>query len=407
MWAPARSSNNMTDGRKIIALVVASPLTQNIFDRIGVDLMSETFKVVVIDCLNWISGKAQQLSYHKVNYSDILEVNGESDFHEAIKKIHPQFVLDYIGRGPCTRTVQDVCRKFGALYIMQLLTPAPHPISKSNLRYSFRQHPVETLIKTVRYLARKLGRPEPLPPDVALLAGDASNSDWSDAAAARIYTATPDFFELRRIEQKINRTGFEVDTLVKDSYILFVDDCLAMSFDYVLGNYQHVFEVREYFSLINGFFAELERYFGLPVVIAAHPNGKEYREYDKLFGGRKVLFGSTAELTWGCKFVVSHFSSALSFAVLLRKKILLLSAIKLKNTTPGMMIDYISTQLRCPQANIDDVTSVVALVEFENSGVNEWRYLAYERKYVTSTDDPGEHPYENLLKYLSTNVLPN
>lgn len=363
--------------------------------------MSNTFRVVIIDCLNWIRGKNHQLSFQKVNYQSLYEVNCENDFLEVVNTIRPQFLLDYIGRGPSTRVMQSACLKSGALYMMQLLTPAPHPVSKSNLGYSLRQHPIETFAKAVRYLARKIGSPALLPPDVALLAGDASNSDWSNAAVVRIYTATPDFFELARIRELNQESGIESYALVKDGYILFVDDCLAMSFDYSLGNYPHIFETHEYFALLNRFFDGLEKYFELPVIVAAHPNGREYPEYSGLFGHRRVLFGVTAELTCGCRFVTSHFSSALSFAVMLRKKILLLSGAKLRNSTPGMMIDYISAQLKCPQLDMDQEVSNVALAKFENSKVDELSYRMYEKKYITNTDSPGQHPYEYLMKYLS------
>ena len=138
----------------------------------------------------------------------------------------------------------------------------------------------------------------------------------------------------------------------------------------------------------------------MPLVIAAHPNGREYPQYTEFFKGRKVIFGSTAELVFGSNIVISHFSSALSFAVLLRKKILLLSATKLKGTIPGMMINYISSQLRCLEVNMDEVLCQNSLSEFNNMTINELSYHTYEKNYIINTSTPGRDPYENLLKYL-------
>ena len=191
------------------------------------------------------------------------------------------------------------------------------------------------------------------------------------------------------------------DVPVEGSYILFIDDCLVMSFDYELCRLERVIDFDDYFFILNNFFEKLEAHFNLPVIVAAHPNGLEYSEYCSRFGGRKVVFGATAELTRGCQFVTTHHSAAVSFAVLLRKKIMCLTFADLEKNIAKASIDNISTQLRCPKVFMDDLTLNAKFTQFEDTVVDESKYVAFERKYINSTDTPGEHPYENLVKYIS------
>ena len=398
-------SNNMKStacqaDRQVLAIIVASPLTQNIYDRIGVDVFSPFFKVVIIDCLDWVRHGGQTLIYKGIEYQSIHKAGDESKFRQVFECESPSFVLDFIGRGQHTRRIQDICREYNAIYIMQLLTPAPNPISQSSLLQSFRMHPVETLAKAVRYLMRKVFEPKLRPPDIALLAGTASNSGWTDQAAKRFHTATPDYFDLLRVKKQAGESKLPPDGLPAWDYILFIDDCLAMSFDFVLGVYRPIFEATEYFAMINEVFSRLEKYFMLPIVVAAHPNGKEFPGYQQLFGSRTVLFDATGRLTLNCSFAVTHYSSAISYAVLLRKKILLLNSKKIKKMHQGMVIDYILMQLQCGQVEMDGDSDASALRKFAKMAVSESSYRTYEKKYIKDVEMPGRHPFEHLLEHL-------
>lgn len=384
----------------VLGIVVASPLTQNIYERIGVKVFSPFFKVVILDCMDWVRYSHQKLIYKEVEYQCIYKASNEVMFRQIFERESPAFVLDFIGRGPHTQKIQDICQKYNATYIMQLLTPAPNPISRSSLLQSFRMHPVETLTKAVKYLGRKITETKLRPPDIALLAGAASNSDWTDQAAKRIYTATPDYFDLLRVQRQASEGQVPGSGLPTGCYILFIDDCLAMSFDFALGTYRPIFEATEYFTMLNEVFGRLEKFFTLPIIVAAHPNGKEFPGYQQFFGSRPVLFDATGDLTLNCSFAITHYSSAISYPVLLRKKILLLNSKKIKTMHQGMVIDYIFTQLQCLQIEMDGELDESTLEEFVKIDVSESCYKAYEIKYIKDVEVPGRNPFDHLLAHL-------
>ena len=79
-----------------------------------------------------------------------------------------------------------------------------------------------------------------------------------------------------------------------------------------------------YFSELNSFFDSFENLYKIPVIVAAHP--KSNYVTDNEFGKRSVIFGRTKELICSerCRLVLTHKSTAVSYAVFTRKPIVFL-----------------------------------------------------------------------------------
>ena len=75
-----------------------------------------------------------------------------------------------------------------------------------------------------------------------------------------------------------------------------------------------------YFTTLDRFFSEIERRFGLDVVIAAAPSA-DYRAHPEAFGGRQVIYGQTPELVAKSRLVIGHRSTAMSYAVIFHKPV--------------------------------------------------------------------------------------
>lgn len=111
-------------------------------------------------------------------------------------------------------------------------------------------------------------------------------------------------------------------------YILFVDSGLGfkmrglMPKDYTDCMYEKEYR-KKHFEAIEKTFSVLEKHYGFPVVIAAHPN-IDYEGYN--YGGRKMVVGdNTAMLVKHSIFCVYRFTSvSMSYAILYNKPILFL-----------------------------------------------------------------------------------
>lgn len=92
----------------------------------------------------------------------------------------------------------------------------------------------------------------------------------------------------------------------------------------------------EYYRQMEFLFQKLEKFYGVPVVISGHP----HTVYDQMsFGGRAIIRGNTCELTRDAKLFITNASTAMSFAILYNKPILLVQNEHFKNNVDGCGFD--------------------------------------------------------------------
>jgi hypothetical protein len=168
--------------------------------------------------------------------------------------------------------------------------------------------------------------------------------------------------------------------LVPGRYAVFLDSNLPYHSDFALCGYQQVEPVGYYRSL-NRFFGLLERDCGVSVVIAAHPRA----DYDNAtFQNRQIHRLVTAELVRDAEFVLSHASTAMSFAVLNVKPLVFIY-------TDGMAAAYQHSYLRAmrcyadyldaPIYNVDEMSDARQVATRQ---ISLSRYERYKYTFLTS-----------------------
>ena len=396
-----RSETGLPERRKTMMILVASPLTENIYRRIGADELAEYFEIVVADWLEWLIPSDRQPTFSEMKSATICKVDSQKTFAELVKGVAPDFVLDFVGRGSYTRLFQMECRKIQAQYISHHLTPVPTNSTGSAPLSNLFTSPVQFAIKALRHIGRRLANKHPDPPDVSLLAGRKSANPWLMSARNIIQTATPGYFELQKARREWDEDTTARRDLPEGGYILFIDDCLALSFDFHLGHFSNIVDAKFYFKLINRAFERLERQTGVPVVIAAHPNGREYPGYAALFNGRQLYDDRTAWLACGCLCALTHYSSAINFPVVLRKPIALLTFDQLQKASQGRVVEVIASALKRPVLDLSHEIQDDEILRRLLVPPEEAAYAAYEADYIINTETPGANPFENLSIHLS------
>ena len=107
--------------------------------------------------------------------------------------------------------------------------------------------------------------------------------------------------------------------LINSDYILFLDEYLPLHPDTLLFKIKNV-TVNQYYPELNKYFDLVEKQYGMPVVIAAHPKAIRYKNED-FFNGRKVFFDKTSQLTEHAHFVLAHDTTSINYAVSFNKKL--------------------------------------------------------------------------------------
>ena len=152
--------------------------------------------------------------------------------------------------------------------------------------------------------------------------------------------------------------------------------------DATLMNRPHKLTAANWFPAITKLFDQLESQTGVSIAIAGHYKS-QLPPIAACFGNRPVHYGKTLELTSNCKFVITTYSTAISYAVILRKPVIFIYSDELEADGLAMQWTfYIAGFLGTQPININrlpsDLTTLLT--------VNEERYKAYEKTCLTSAD---------------------
>lgn len=181
---------------------------------------------------------------------------------------------------------------------------------------------------------------------------------------------------------------------------VFIDDGLAGHPDFDAPGRKSA-NPTQYFETLRRVFDRIEAATGYPVVIAAHPRGDALRS--EFVGGRQVIRGRTADAVAASVFVIGHASTALGFAALGRKPILLLGGRHVADAGLTSAVNAMSTALGVPVIDPDDAATL-AMLSPDLSVVPTEQYARYVAEHVRPSDAPqvslweviAEHAIEDL-----------
>lgn len=124
-------------------------------------------------------------------------------------------------------------------------------------------------------------------------------------------------FDLQRYQKFKSK---KLKALLSHDYAVFLDQYIPYHPDFALSGIK-IDDPEKYFKLINNFFDRFEKFHNIPIEIALHPKSKYI---SNPFNGRRIHSKETLNLILNSKIVIGHSSSALSFAALENKPIILI-----------------------------------------------------------------------------------
>jgi hypothetical protein len=185
--------------------------------------------------------------------------------------------------------------------------------------------------------------------------------------------------------------------LVSGRYAVFLDINLPYHSDLALLGYSPIDPVGYYRSL-NWFFGLLEQEHGIKVVIAAHPRA----EYDSTtFEGRQTIRLVTAELVRDAEFVLSHTSTAMSYAVLNAKPLIFIYTAEMASAYKQKFIREMRIYADCLDVPVYNIDAISGPNEVELRQVNPKCYERYKYNFLTSRQSEGMPTEEIVFRELA------
>jgi hypothetical protein len=138
----------------------------------------------------------------------------------------------------------------------------------------------------------------------------------------------------------------------------------------------------EWYNNLNKFFDKLEELFKLKVVIALHPKSEITNINKTAFNGRRLFLGKTQELVKYCKFAITMGSTAVSYAVIYKKKVLYIySDGSKKDYSIDRYHDFLKSFLDAKRLNINNTN--IKKKDVINSQINTKKYFFYKQNYLS------------------------
>ena len=163
--------------------------------------------------------------------------------------------------------------------------------------------------------------------------------------------------------------------------------------DEILHGGGQLFTSEVWYPALVRFFDFLEPATGVKVDVAGHYKSA-FPAIAPCFGNRSVYYGKTQEMVRQSEFVITIASTAISYAVLLKKPVIFIYSNQLKgNYEPMPTINGLAEMLGTKPINIDDFPEDIQ----RYLKVDETKYAAYEREVLTS-DPLGRPNFQIILE---------
>jgi hypothetical protein len=361
-----------------IAIVCERPLSDRDKHRFGVEILSEFFDVSVLEC-SQITRPQSQLDVGSKN--DLLpklhyqtSFKSQREFFRHVQGSSILFYIDVLGSNLPSLRIRRALKLSGALRIKMFLGVLPWVSSPIDIMGKLRNlwksgRLCSKIIEQVSARCTSYFEPKV---DVFIYSGNESRVTRREPESLEIWAHSFDYQYY--LQTKSKKSKFES----LGQYVVFIDQCAPSHPDYAFhGNVAPVSE-DIYYSSINAFFEVFERIMGIKIVISAHPRRKS-TERD-FWEGRQVVIGKTPELISGAKLVISHYSTALSFAVLNRKPILQITTDEYINSYRREQFLAFSQALSLNLLNVDRYSDDE--INASIFDVNEDVYLEYQERYI-------------------------
>jgi hypothetical protein len=184
-------------------------------------------------------------------------------------------------------------------------------------------------------------------------------------------------------------------------YSLFLDEDIVHHADYIRFGLQPPVTEWAYYKAMNHFFDEYEKVSGLPVYVAAHPSS-DYSLSHKLWKGRHLVKEQTLEAVASASRVFVHYSTSISYAILLKKPITHLVSNEMLTSFMGPQVVGVNKFLKTSLVNIDlkfDWT-----VEQDELAINADRYDEYINLYLKKNGTQNAPLWEIISDFIDLHV---
>lgn len=368
-----------------LLFVVESPFGERDHRRFGVDDLRERADVFVLDIHSVVRPQSGGAAPTNHAWTDSTVVGTLDEAIGFVQSVRPHYAILNLGAHPIRAAVITAARACSAMIVEFQLGALPeddllarHPFARVWL--STRMVPRGSA--QIRHVGRAISRRfrtdtvEGLIPDAFIYGGTSALNHVDARVSSRIAAHSFDC-ELFRCLRDEPRTEYRS--------VVYLDQEIGFHPDYSHDGLRSPAEPTRFYADLRSFLARFSDLTGLPVVIAIHPRAESDRLSER-FGAGVAIVNDTPRAVRDSSLVLGHTSTALSFAVLWSRPILLLTSRDLRKGWYAPLIRACSSELGSPTIDMSRASDDEIRVAVDRP-IDETSYASYRRRYLTTNDE--------------------
>ena len=324
-------------------ILISWPFNNRAYTRLGIDtLEANKVEFKILNLFELLYPESKECSFDRIVHENEITIQSLWELKNYFKK--DEIILNYLNIKRKTLKVFLLLSAFRVNYISISNMPIP---SKKNQKLKI----LNFFLHESKYGA-VVQRKEEYP---------------FSRRTKFIYIHSIDYDTMIRFERKSQ------DRIVKENYIVFLDQNLPFHLDFKRNNTKPYVTAEKYYTSLNNYFDYLEKKLNKKVVIASHPNSDGKKYFNKI-----CIKDNTINLIKYSDSVLIHCSTALSFAIIYNKPISMIVTDEIVSSKMQIFNKFLSKELAIPMINIDKSREINFVESNEN-------FLQYKSKYITQS----------------------
>jgi hypothetical protein len=395
---------NLYNQKQVIYLI-NSPLSERDFNRFGIkNWVNKGWKVNVFDCTFFLFPKfwkfinGDKLSY---NFEGLKIFHNINEALAALQSLENKVVyIDFLGFSAAETQIRKVAQRNGVL-VRMLLGSIPEAKSEKIIFkiFSLIKNPIFIFKKLIFFIQKKLEqiRAKRNIPDYLVVGGTKSMLDVNNKKTLVIKAHNFDYdFFIKEKQNKLNK---------KEKFLVFLDEDGSYHSDFVRLGIKPFVTADKYFPVIDLGLSEIAKSLKLNIKIAAHPRSNYNVKQIKY--KHTIIENKTFELIKDADVVVAHMSTAIQWAVIMKKPIIFVTTNEIENSSYGIIyaknIKRFTTELGKKVVNLNDVSKIINWKDYLS--IDKEKYKKYIDNYVKFKGSPQKLLWDIVIKYIEKDLF--
>jgi hypothetical protein len=381
---------------RVVIYLITSPLSKRNYNRFGIQRwLDRGWEVKVFDFTKFLKPEFwDYVDGHKLSceFEGLEIIEDKKSALSSICQLKAGVVfIDLIGSSRFELKIRHATKKKG-VRIKLKLGSLPSKQSDGSIFFNIVQNALKNPVGFFPKVTNKIRQLRENGPNYFVVGGNAplQNTSKGNPSIIKAHSYDYDFFYTKKKELESNNNG-----------LVFLDTDEAYHSDFVHLGIKPFVTAEKYFPLMNVSLSQIAESFGYDVRIAAHPRS----DYDnKSFSySFSILKDQTFELIKQSRVVVSHGSTSLQWAIIMRKPIILVTTDEMKKSTFNHTTEGFALALGKEVVNLNRIPK-----NFNWKSqllIDETKYYNYIETYVKESGTPEKPLWKIVIDRIETDLF--